>query len=97
MDSDDKKYGGYGNIDSTMHHFTQDDELYAKYGLGWLRLYLPARTVQVLKMVSEPLVVEPEKPKRKPCAKKTAAKPAAKKTVAKPAAKKTAAKTKAKK
>ena len=94
MDSDDPKYGGYGNIDSSMHHFTESDELYAKYGLGWLRLYLPARTMQVLKMVSEPVVVEPEKPKRKPCAKKAADKAAPK---AKSTAKKTAAKPKAKK
>ena len=50
FDSDDKRYGGYGNIDESVHHFTQDDPLYAPHGLGWLKLYLPARSAQVLKI-----------------------------------------------
>ena len=88
MNSDDPKYGGYGNIDNSVHHFTEADELYAKHGLGWLQLYLPARTVQVIKMVSAPVEVAEEKPKRR-CGtkaddKKTPAKkPAAKKSAAK--------------
>ncbi len=50
FDSDAKRYGGYGNIDESVHHFTQDDPLYAPHGLGWLKLYLPARSAQVLKI-----------------------------------------------
>ena len=50
LDSDEPKYGGYGNIDIKVNHFTQHDELYAEHGLGWLKLYIPARSVQVLKL-----------------------------------------------
>ena len=76
IDSDNARYGGYGNIDSTVKHFTQHDELYADAHLGWLKLYLPARSVQILRMA-------PPKPIRKPAAK--TAKPASK--TAKPASK----------
>ena len=58
FDSDDARYGGYGNIDSSVSHLTEHDGLYAKDGLGWLRLYLPARSAQVLRMKA------PAKPKR---------------------------------
>jgi len=49
LSSDNAEYGGFGNIDEGVHHFTQHDELYAHDGKGWLKLYLPARTCQVLK------------------------------------------------
>ena len=49
LDSDRKIYGGYGNIDETVRHFTMPDPLYDPHGIGWLKLYLPARTVQVLR------------------------------------------------
>ncbi|MDE6339795.1 MAG: alpha amylase C-terminal domain-containing protein, partial [Muribaculaceae bacterium] len=51
LDSDSNKFGGFGNIDDTVHHFTQPDPLYTPAGKGWLKLYLPARTAQVLKIV----------------------------------------------
>ena len=81
MDSDSPRYGGYGNIDETVTHVTQHDELYHDSHLGWLKLYLPARSAQILRL--------------RP-AKKAAKKPAAKKPTAakKPAAKKAATKTK---
>ena len=63
LDSDAPAFGGYGNIDDKVHHFTQPDPLYAPSGKGWLKLYLPARTAQVLRMV---------RPKPKRVAKKTA-------------------------
>ena len=50
FDSDAPRYGGYGNIDESVHHFTQPDPLYAPHGLGWLKLYLPARSAQILKV-----------------------------------------------
>ena len=50
MDSDSERYGGFGNIDEAVKHFTQHDELYAASHLGWLKLYLPARSVQVLRL-----------------------------------------------
>jgi 1,4-alpha-glucan branching enzyme len=33
-----------------VHHLTSDDPLYAPNGLGWLKLYLPARSAQVLRL-----------------------------------------------
>ena len=51
LDSDAKKFGGFGNINDNVEHFTQHDSLYASTGKGWLRLYLPARTAQVLRRV----------------------------------------------
>ncbi len=51
LDSDNARYGGYGNIDESVKHFTQPDPLYREDGLGWLKLYLPARCAQVLRQV----------------------------------------------
>ena len=52
VDTDNSRYGGYGNIDEAVKHFTQPDPLYDSAGLGWLKLYLPARSAQVLRMAS---------------------------------------------
>lgn len=49
FDSDRPEYGGFGNIDSSISHFTQPDELYIEEDKGWLKLYLPARTALVLR------------------------------------------------
>ena len=51
LDSDSEAYGGFGNIDDKIHHFTQPDPLYKPAGKGWLKMYLPARTAQVLRVV----------------------------------------------
>lgn len=51
LNSDNKKYGGNGFVDDSMHHFTAPDPLYAKDGKGWLKLYIPARTAVVLKKI----------------------------------------------
>ena len=64
FDSDALRYGGYGNIDSTVKHLTEHDNLYADAHLGWLKLYLPARSAQVLRL-------------KAPTAAKTRRKPAA--------------------
>ncbi|MYM12460.1 alpha amylase C-terminal domain-containing protein [Muribaculum intestinale] len=50
LSSDNKDFGGFGNIDEGVHHFTQPDPLYAPDHKGWLKLYLPARTCQVLRL-----------------------------------------------
>ncbi len=50
MSTDNPKFGGYGNIDETTIHFTQKDELYTPLGVEWLKLYLPARSAQVLRL-----------------------------------------------
>ena len=49
LNSDDPQYGGYGNVDDSQPHFTTPDPLYAEAGLGWLKLYLPARSAFVLR------------------------------------------------
>ncbi|MDE6716229.1 MAG: alpha amylase C-terminal domain-containing protein, partial [Muribaculaceae bacterium] len=49
LDSDSKKYGGMGNVDDSVAHFTQHDALYAQDGKGWLKIYIPARTAIVLR------------------------------------------------
>jgi len=51
MDSDNARYGGYDNIDEATHHLTQADPLYADKHLGWLKLYIPARTALVLRKI----------------------------------------------
>lgn len=50
LSSDDHEFGGYNNISHDVSHFTQSDPLYSPSGKGWLKLYLPARTCQVLKL-----------------------------------------------
>ena len=52
LDSDSEGFGGYNLLDDSVHHFTQPDPLYSPSGKGWLKLYLPARTAQVLRLVN---------------------------------------------
>ncbi len=51
LDTDALRFGGFGNVDDKVRHFTAPDPLYHPAGKGWLRLYLPARTAQVLRRV----------------------------------------------
>lgn len=83
LDSDSDKFGGYDLIDGSIHHFTTPDPLYTPSGKGWLKMYLPARTAQVLRKV-RPL------PKKRGVSEAVKEKPAAK------AAKKTATSTRKK-
>lgn len=53
LDSDAPEFGGRGNIDTSIHHFTSEDKLYKPSGKGWIRMYLPARTAQVLRKVNK--------------------------------------------
>ena len=53
LDSDAPEFGGRGNIDASIHHFTTEDKLYKPLGKGWIRMYLPARTAQVLRKVNK--------------------------------------------
>ena len=50
LSTDSPKYGGYGNIDESVHHLTQHDPLFAPSGREWLRLYMPPRSAQVLRL-----------------------------------------------
>ena len=49
LNTDSKEFGGFGLSDDSIEHFTQHDPLYADAHLGWLKLYLPARTAVVLR------------------------------------------------
>ena len=49
FNSDQKAYGGFGNLEKNVNHLTEHDALYADAHLGWLKLYLPARTAVVLR------------------------------------------------
>jgi 1,4-alpha-glucan branching enzyme len=49
LNTDSHLYGGNDLMDESVEHFTVHDELYAKDGKGWLKLYIPARTAFVLK------------------------------------------------
>ena len=50
LSTDNPAFGGYGNIDENVEHLTAPDALYAPAGVEWLRLYLPARSAQVLRL-----------------------------------------------
>ncbi|MEG0701311.1 MAG: alpha amylase C-terminal domain-containing protein [Muribaculaceae bacterium] len=50
MSSDNSRYGGFNNVDEKVSHITLNDNLYNPQGLGWLQLYLPARTAQILRL-----------------------------------------------
>ena len=49
LSSDNPDFGGFGNVDERVTHFTVPDPLYEPAGLGRLMLYLPARTAIVLR------------------------------------------------
>jgi len=53
LSTDRPQFGGYGNIDEKVDHLTLYDELYAPIGKQWLKLYLPARSAQVLRLVRQ--------------------------------------------
>ncbi|MBD5233324.1 MAG: 1,4-alpha-glucan-branching enzyme [Bacteroidales bacterium] len=49
LSTDNPDFGGFGNIDEEVEHFTKPDPLYAPTGVERLPLYLPARTAMVLR------------------------------------------------
>ncbi|MBR1630605.1 MAG: alpha amylase C-terminal domain-containing protein, partial [Paludibacteraceae bacterium] len=51
LNTDDKRYAGFGLADDSVEHFTQPDPEHTAPGKAWLRLYLPARSAVVLKRV----------------------------------------------
>lgn len=53
LNTDAKEYGGFGLCDDTIEHFTNYDPLLSRQHKGWLKLYLPARSAQVLKLVED--------------------------------------------
>ncbi len=57
LDSDNLYFGGHGSVDDSVHHFTQPDPLYSPSGKGWLKMYLPARSAQVLRKVEKRIII----------------------------------------
>ena len=53
LNTDARQYGGFGSSDDSVDHFTNYDPLLARQHKGWLQLYLPARSAQVLKLVED--------------------------------------------
>ena len=53
MSTDEQRFGGFGNVDLNVAHFTRHDDLYSPLGVEWLEVYLPARTALVLRRVEE--------------------------------------------
>ena len=51
LNTDSKKYGGFGSSDDNVEHFTNFDPILARQHKGWLQLYIPARSAIVLKQV----------------------------------------------
>ena len=49
LNTDNKKYGGFGFTDDTITHLTNYDQLYVDQHKEWLKLYIPARSAVVLK------------------------------------------------
>lgn len=52
LNTDEKRFGGFGFIDDAVNHFSHFDALYKKDNKGWLRVYIPAHTAIVLKKIS---------------------------------------------
>ena len=53
LDTDSEEFGGNELIEKGVNHFTQPDPLFEASGKGWLKMYLPARTAQVLRIKRE--------------------------------------------
>ncbi|MDD4728771.1 MAG: alpha amylase C-terminal domain-containing protein [Dysgonamonadaceae bacterium] len=53
LNTDEKRFGGFGFTDDDIHHFSHFDELYKKHHKGWLRIYIPAHSAVVLKKISK--------------------------------------------
>lgn len=51
LNTDEKRFGGFGLTDDEIHHFSHFDELYRKENKGWLRIYIPAHTAVVLEKI----------------------------------------------
>ena len=49
LNTDDKRFGGFGFTDDTVTHLTNYDRLYVEQRKEWLKLYIPARSAVVLR------------------------------------------------
>ncbi len=51
LNTDDKKFGGFGLVDDGVTHFTIPDVLYRKEKKEWLKIYIPSRCAMVLQKI----------------------------------------------
>jgi 1,4-alpha-glucan branching enzyme len=56
LDTDNIKYGGFGNVDHSIAYFTERTG--GMSGPGWLKIYLPSRTALVFNRVPPPSIYE---------------------------------------
>lgn len=49
LNTDAKQYGGFGQANDSIYHFTLPDPLFKKEQKEWLKLYIPARSAVVLR------------------------------------------------
>jgi 1,4-alpha-glucan branching enzyme len=54
LDTDDKDYGGFGNVDHSIKYYPQRSGGIS--GSNWLKIYLPARTAIVYKRIPPPSI-----------------------------------------
>jgi 1,4-alpha-glucan branching enzyme len=54
LDTDDRKFGGFGNVDHSLIYYPQ--RMGGVSGSNWLKLYLPARTALVFKRIPPPSI-----------------------------------------
>ena len=51
LNTDNVSFGGNGFVDENINHFTVHDPLYEGENKEWLKLYIPARSAQVLRKI----------------------------------------------
>jgi 1,4-alpha-glucan branching enzyme len=56
LDTDDKAFGGFGNVDHSLTYFPQ--RIGGVSGTNWLKLYLPARTALAFKRIPPPSIYD---------------------------------------
>jgi len=52
LNTDTRRFGGFGLTDDSIKHQTNFDPLYKKDKKEWLKLYIPARTAVVLRKIN---------------------------------------------
>ncbi len=51
LNTDSTTFGGFGLTDDNVEHFTEFDSTLKPFGKGWVKIYVPARSAVVLKLI----------------------------------------------
>ena len=51
LNTDSTTFGGFGLADDNVEHFTEFDSTLKPFGKGWVKIYVPARSAVVLKLI----------------------------------------------